>query len=225
MSYGLSGIGFLGQAAGDGPKVITIQQVAAALLKKILGFGPKIAGIKISMGGLVPDSIEPVAVNIVASALQKKYADAMDIGVDEAQTDAMGFMLAQEICDLAYRNGIGFTDESEDYLWQRNDGAIWIGLVGTDWRSPGMLASFISDNLEDVVTELTGVDPSAPEFDFGFDRPITRTTVMQEMGPGTGITGRVDTGPQIFDPRPPPSSELPIVPLAIAGIAALFLLS
>jgi hypothetical protein len=218
--YTLSGCGYLGQAAGDGPKVITMDQVARELIKDLLDFSIPVVGIK--LGNMVPDSIESVLVNITAAALQGEFAEALDVTKDEAHTDMVGFKLAGEVCEQMYNYGVGFTDDPEDTLWYKNDGLVWIGMVGSSWKDPGELAKFISNKLEDIVTELTGVEAEAPPDDwFGDRRPIS-TIVMEEMGP-PDITGRVEMAPQIFAPVPKPS-ELPVVPLAIAGIAALLLL-
>jgi hypothetical protein len=220
-------MGALGQAASDDPKFITMEQVARELIKDLLNFDIPVIGVK--LGSMVPDSIEGVLVNVAAVALQKEFAEAIDVTKDEAHTDMVGFMLAQEVCKQMYNYGVIFNDDPDDDLQKKDDGLIWIMMVGSSWRDPGELAKFISNKLESIVTELTGVEPVAPPPDddwFGDKKKMT--DFEWQLAPQAEqieiSRAYADVEFQKGAPGVARPTGLPIVPIAIAGIAALFLL-
>ena len=195
MSYSLSGSDDVG---------FTFKDVAEAIIAKILSVG--IPGFK--LGDMIPNDVEPVLVQMVANFLAQTFQEEMNL--KDANTDAVGDKLADEILKLSFQEG--YLDPEEDKT------------VATMLH--GMLKTAISDALENIVQKTTGLDPTkyeegpTPGWSSGVvTGPATRPGIIRLPGDLVGPAGpirEVSTGTKM--------SNKTLMLLGAAAVAALVLL-
>jgi len=219
MSYSLAGA----------KEYITFDAFAITMIQKVLNFSIPYTGVKI--GNLIPDTVERMAVPVIVNELKKYVAKEADLQPGALNTDSLGLLFAEQICQIAYENGVVFTTDMTDDMYKK-DGIIWAALVGFP-NAPGILARELSNAMEDVMEEQLGVPPQTVEEDDMFGTTTTESgfsnlTTMYAVSQSPGFTASEQVGPMQASALitvAPPKKKLPIPLLVGAGLAAFLLLS